>query len=215
MEPKFSVGYLRKYGFRIDTLVDIGVFAGTPVLYELFRDKKIVLIDPMPDVPQRCRQWLDDPSLDTQFLQYAVGSAEADIEVTLTGATTSLLDRRDKPVRPSSGVAHAQVRRLDDLLRDHGCSGPFGLKIDTEGFELEVIRGAGQTLRSTEFVIAEVSIRNRFEGGYTFAEFVAAMDAHDFALADILTVHGHSRHADLLFVPKTSPLLNRFDLDKF
>lgn len=214
IEPKFSVPYLREYAFEIATLLDIGVYNGTPVLYELYPDKRTVLIDPMPDVPARCRQWLDDPQRDMVFLRYAVGSTEADTELTLTRSTTSLLARHDKPDRPSDGVVRARVRRLDDILRDHGISGPFGLKIDTEGYELEVIRGADETLRSTAFVIAEVSIRNRFVGGYTFAEFVGEMDSRGFAVADILTLPGHSRHTDLLFVPKGSPTLDRFDLGK-
>jgi FkbM family methyltransferase len=214
IEPKFSVTYLAKYGFEIATLVDIGVFAGTPVLYDLFPTTRTVLIDPMPDVPQRCQQWLDDARRDMIVLPFAAGSADAEIDLDLTRSTTSLLERRDKPDRASDGVVRARVRRLDDLLRDQGIAGPYGLKIDTEGYELEVIRGAGETLRSTAFVIAEVSIRNRFVNGYTFAELIAEMDGRGFAVADILTVHGHSRHTDLLFVPKASPVLDRFDLGR-
>lgn len=43
---------------------------------------------------------------------------------------------------------------------------PFGLKVDTGGADPDVVEGAHEFLRETEFVIAEVSIAERFEGGY-------------------------------------------------
>ena len=37
-------------------------------------------------------------------------------------------------------------------------------------------------------MIAEVSVAQRFEGSYTFAEFVALMAARQFELCDVLNV---------------------------
>ena len=37
-------------------------------------------------------------------------------------------------------------------------------------------------------MIAEVSVGRRFEGSYTFAEFVALMAAREFELCDVLNV---------------------------
>ena len=57
---------------------------------------------------------------------------------------------------------------------------PFGLKIDTEGFDYQVIQGARNFLRETQFVIAEVNVAKRYEGGYSFAEFIAIRDENGF-----------------------------------
>jgi hypothetical protein len=51
-----------------------------------------------------------------------------------------------------------------------------------------VIRGASAFLQLTQFVIAEVSILKRFEGSYSFAEFIAEMSRHGFEAYDILHV---------------------------
>ena len=40
--------------------------------------------------------------------------------------------------------------------------------------------------RKAEFVIAEVSVANRFEGSYRFAEFIGLMDSKGWELTDIL-----------------------------
>lgn len=90
-----------------------------------------------------------------------------------------------------------------DLIEQSAWPPPFGLKLDAEGAELEILRGARETLTKCEFVIAEVSVLPRFEGGYAFAEFVAAMDEAGFAARDFLGIgrapSGDVTFTDLLF----------------
>jgi hypothetical protein len=83
------------------------------------------------------------------------------------------------------------------------------LKIDTEGAELEVVRGAAATLKRTLFVIAEVSVlHNRFEGSYSFAQFITAMDQAGFEVCDLLaigrTTSSHVNLLDLVFQRQSS-----------
>ena len=80
-----------------------------------------------------------------------------------------------------------EVTTLDTLLESHpGLERPLLLKIDTEGYELNVIRGGAAFLRQTDVVIAEVSVAERFSGSYDFAEFITAMGEHGFDVHDFL-----------------------------
>ena len=94
---------------------------------------------------------------------------------------------------------------LDQILRDNpDLEAPFLLKIDTEGHELDVVEGAGELLQRTEVVIAEVSVAERFEVGYRFEEFVAAMSARGFRVFDFLRIpyvkgEPGTRFADVVF----------------
>jgi hypothetical protein len=97
-----------------------------------------------------------------------------------------------------------QVTTIDRIIAKHAFPEPFGLKIDTEGAELEVIRGAAATLERTLFVIAEVDVlHNRFEGSYSFAQFIAAMDQAGFEVCDLLAIgraaSSHVVDVDLVF----------------
>jgi hypothetical protein len=89
------------------------------------------------------------------------------------------------------------MRKLDSLLAEREWQGPFGLKIDVEGFEDRVIAGAESLLASTQFVVAEVSLTPRFEGALLSGEFIGLMRQHGFAVADIINALG--TYADLLF----------------
>ena len=200
---KFSESYLRNYNFEIATLIDIGVGRGTPSLYKLYSNRRIVMIDPFPAVAERCAAWLSDPNFDIKLLNCAAGECETELELSLRGDGSSLQQRigREKAVTESALV---RVRRLDDLVAEHAITGPFGIKIDTEGSELGVVRGACETLKNTQFVIAEVSVKQRFKGGYTFSEFVSEMARNGFEVADIVGIREHSRFFDVLFVPGDS-----------
>lgn len=80
------------------------------------------------------------------------------------------------------------VTTLDALAEKNGFRPPFGLKIDTEGFERQVIEGAPNFLRETQFVIAEVVVAEVYEDSYSFADFVGLMDENGFSLYDILHI---------------------------
>jgi hypothetical protein len=91
-------------------------------------------------------------------------------------------------------------------MGERAWSGPFGLKVDAEGYEHVVVEGASQLLTQTEFVIAETSVSDRFEGGARVDEFIALMRDHGFAVADLLSA-GSGRlgaQADVLFARASS-----------
>ena len=191
---KFSESHLRDYKFNIATLIDIGVGSGTPSLYNLFGDSQIVMIDPHPDTAELCAPWLENPRFNMMLLNCAAGENEAELSLTLSKNSSSFLERIGSV--PDREKVAVKVHPLDSLVAKHGLKGPFGIKIDTEGFELGVIRGALNTLKNAEFVIAEVSVKERFVGGYTFSEFIGEMAQTGFEVTDVISFPAHSRYVD-------------------
>jgi FkbM family methyltransferase len=201
---------LRKPGFDPATVIDAGAGAGTPALHQAFPKAHLVMIEPL-------REWQAD--LERQVAQHggeyvlkAVGarSGTASFNVDHDSLVmSSLLERGSKPAAGSPGVDQREVpvTTLDELWRERGWKPPFGLKLDTEGYEDQVIEGAQEVLRQTQFVIAEVSVvPERFDGSYTFAQFIALMDRHGFRLCDVLDAPRKRRaqelkYMDVLFRP--------------
>jgi FkbM family methyltransferase len=62
-----------------------------------------------------------------------------------TGATSRVIPNARAFTGPT-----VEVRRGDDLVRSAEAAAPNVIKIDTEGFELEVLRGIAETLRHPE-----------------------------------------------------------------
>jgi FkbM family methyltransferase len=194
---------LAKPGLTPRTVIDVGANTGTPPLYEAFPDSYLVLVEPLAEC---------EPSLDEVLnrsrgvhLPVAVGRQVGSVIINVEprrNAKSSILSRTDLTVTGDQlEQREVPVTTLDAIVADHHLEPPFGLKIDTEGYEIDVIEGATELLRETQFVIAEVSIADRFVASYSFADFIAIMDARGFRVCDIL--RGGARYADIMFAAKT------------
>jgi FkbM family methyltransferase len=75
---------------------------------------------------------------------------------------------------------------LDGLAADFGLAGPFLLKLDVQGAELDVLEGAATVLPAAEYVLLEVSLFEFFENGPVLADVVGFMQAHGFVAYDVM-----------------------------
>jgi FkbM family methyltransferase len=185
----WDAGNLRKPGFVPATVIDVGVADGTQALYRAFPDAYHVLIEPLQEFETDLERLLEERR--GEYLLTAVGAHDGTIalqvdrhSLNMSSVLRSALPRPGGPERYE--VREVPVTTLDQLRERRGWPGPFGLKIDAEGFEPQVIEGARGLLEDTQFVIAEVSVIERFEGDHSFAQFIALMDSAGFGLCDIL-----------------------------
>jgi FkbM family methyltransferase len=204
---------LSRPGLEPATVIDVGVADGTLGLRDAFPSAHHVLIEPLEEFRRDLERLVAEHG--GEYLLTAIGAEE--------GTTTIDVHPRDLLMSSSfawqsgaegadGGPGSAGEKRtvplttLDRLLEQRGWRGPFGLKLDAEGAEYDVIRGSERLLEQTQFVIAEVSVGERFEGGYTFADFIALMDAHGFRLDDLLSAPklptGGVSYVDGLFTRK-------------
>ena len=80
------------------------------------------------------------------------------------------------------------------------------IKIDCQGAELPILKGAQSILEKTEFIILEIPLFGQYnEGVPTFLEHVAFMDAVGFNIYDIIGNHyvnDFNMQVDALFIKK-------------
>jgi FkbM family methyltransferase len=199
-QTEWRPAVLKRSGMNPRTVVDVGAGRGTPQLYEAFPTSFQVLIEPLkehePDLQNILKQY------EGRYFLTAVGSSNRRSTITVEPRPhmSSFLERTAKTsTSDPTDKREVPVTTLDTLMEEHNLQPPFGLKIDTEGFELEVIKGAPKFLRKTQFVIAEVSITKRFVEGYSFSEFTEAMNRNGFFLWDLMTIR--RRFVDAVFRP--------------
>jgi FkbM family methyltransferase len=189
---------LRRPPLHVATVIDVGAGFGTPELYEACPDAYHVLVEPLVEYDEALAGWLERYRGERVACAAGEREGEATIEVDPDAPwISSLLPHRGGGRREPRKV---EVATLDRLLVERGWEPPFGLKIDAEGYELRVVQGARRLLEQTRFVLAEVAVGRRLEGGYTFAEFVRAMDEQGFALCDVVDGLRASTAADVLFL---------------
>lgn len=117
----------------------------------------------------------------------ALGSTDgvATMNIAHNSVSSSLLDVAERSValEPGSGFGGSEdvpVRRLDDVVGALG-RGPYGIKVDTQGFELEVLAGGRNTFAETVVVDIEMSLVPLYHGGARFVDTYAAMEDAGFA----------------------------------
>jgi Methyltransferase FkbM domain len=74
-----------------------------------------------------------------------------------------------------------------DLVIDVGANEgqQLYLKLDTQGTELSILRGASRALLDAEFVEAELSPVRLYDGGALFDEVIGFLDDRGFALVSL------------------------------
>ena len=188
----------------IDTLIDVGVGQeGTPELYNRFPKAKLILIDPIQEAVNYAKKNLSNR--DYEFFKYGLGEEEETKHLYIEeeiGRSTMLnvtsLNYESEPVKKIK----VEVKTLDSIFEKVFNYGKIGLKIDTEGYELKIIKGAKNTLKKTHFVIAEVRHNHQsFSSQYKLHEFIDEMHKNDFILSMILTAK--PLIADLCFEKKS------------
>ena len=100
-----------------------------------------------------------------------------------------------------------QVRALDRYRREHQLPFPDLMKLDVQGYEAEVLRGAVECVAKATAIITEVSFAAFYRDQPLFADIVRMLDDHGFRL------HALSAHTplgqplcqtDALFVKKAT-----------
>lgn len=198
-------------GFRPRTIIDVGAYEGnwTRMARSVFPDAASLVVEPQASkatILQRLAQDLPD----TQYVS-ALLAAEAGREVTFYEMETgsSIFPEQSNVPRRET---HFVTRTLDEIAA--GAEHPAFLKIDAQGAELEILKGAAATLEKCEVVQLEVALLPYNAGAPVFLETVTHMDGLGFVPHDF---SGFSRpggvdlvQVDILFVRKTSALRPTF-----
>ncbi len=204
-----SLTRIRELGIEPKTIFDIGVASGTTGLYGVFPDVRYVMVEPLVE---------SIPFMNALIEQYprsiavsaaagpAPGKRNLIVAETLSGSSFLLK-------RSVGEVRKVRVVTVDDLVGHHRLEGPFLIKIDVQGYELEVLKGAEKTLAHTCAVITEASLWGdvKREGMTVLVDLMTWFDQRGFVLYDIAQIVRRKAddaitEMDLVFCPKDSPL---------
>lgn len=162
-----------------DIVLDIGANVGyyTRIASRMVGgDGAVLAFEPMPAALRVLRMNCADlPNAEVFPMALSDREGESVFYVRKKGDMSSLAaDSRAKTVRVKTGT-------VDDVLKN--CPRLDFIKIDVEGFELEVIRGAHRTLAAHRPVVYFEFVQNfADERGFGFEDFEALLGRYDYVL---------------------------------
>lgn len=177
----------RSLGWAPATVIDVGAAYGwfTLECRSVFPDARYVLIEPLEEYGAALRRLVETVP-HVEYVQAAatsfLGEVAINVHPDLVGSSV-YLEGEDSGV---NGVPRAVPSvTLDDLQREKELRAPFLMKIDVQGAELDVLRGAEALLAKTEYVLLEVSLFAFFKGGPALFDVLSYMGARGFVVYDL------------------------------
>lgn len=202
---------------NIDTVLDVGGNRGTygQEMRALGFAGRMVSFEPLSEAfGLLTAAAQNDP--DWQCVPVALGAegGTADIHIAANLDSSSFLPMGDVHLHAAPFTAYCDVETvtvetLDGLRDELGLAGRrLWLKLDVQGFELHVLRGAAATLSDVQVVETELSYVSLYDGQPLLSEMFDALHGAGFDL--VLTEDtlrdwetGHVLQVDALFVRRT------------
>jgi FkbM family methyltransferase len=181
--------------YGIDTVLDVGANTGQfgqQLRNEVGFSNRIVSFEPLNSAFDMLKKNVGgDPQW--EVFNFALGDTEAKAEINIAGNSfsSSLLKMMPRHLRaaPESQYVGRQVieiRRLDSIFDDI-CSNKSNIymKIDTQGFESKVIKGATNSLPFIDTIQMEMSLVPLYEDELVFADLYKLLCEKRYSLVSI------------------------------
>lgn len=185
---------MKLHEYDVDLVVDVGANTGQYAAH--LRDAgyggHLVSIEPVPEAyrslllrTERDKSW--------RAIEGALGRTpgRATVNVAANSVSSSVLHVLQshlaaEPESNSIGTVEVSVRTLDDVLDEvaQAYRRPF-IKVDTQGYELEVLEGAVRHLDRIVGVEVEMSLTPLYDGAPTMATLVDWLEGRGLWLTDI------------------------------
>ncbi len=175
---------LKNNGFRPATIIDVGAYVGewSRMAASIFPSAQLLMIDGNPENEALLEVAQRHIGPRSRYSILLLGPEERD-EVTFyqLGSGSSVLQELTSFDRRK---VELPMGTLDGLHRDRGVGLPILLKLDVQGFELDVLRGGPKILNCAEVVILETALLPYNKDAPLFSEVVAFMQNSGFAVYD-------------------------------
>ncbi len=93
------------------------------------------------------------------------------------------------PGASSQCTVQVPVQTLTDFIKTNRPDVPFFLKLDTQGFDMEVINGGLPVMQDCAAVLCEVSVIPLYEGQPTWREMISHLEALGFSIVGLYPVN--------------------------
>jgi FkbM family methyltransferase len=207
---------LKYSGFHPATVFDVGVAQGTPELYSSFPEATLVLIEPLAEFEAHMKAILNR----RHGFMYLAAAGETKGNIVLNLYPDPRKTSRHRKMGPNVPIVETRkvpMMPLDDIVADHELQASFLVKLDVEGDELSVLRGASVVLAQSEVVVLEMSVAKRFDGEAGFVETISFLAGQGFRLCDIVgaadTPQGLLSQVDLAFLRVNGELAGKMYRD--
>jgi FkbM family methyltransferase len=180
--------------FKVTRLCDIGAFKGrwAFVMQQLNAQlQSVVMFEPQSNLMSHLKE-RQLGNVKTKIYQCALGDREQQLTLVGGTASASLYETGNSqhhyfPGSTSQDSEAVEVKVLDDVYAKDGLEYPDLIKMDVQGYELNVLRGARNVLAHTRYLVIELSLREFYKGQPPLWELWRFLEEEQYVMVD----HGY------------------------
>jgi FkbM family methyltransferase len=193
--PKFSVtsytmiSDLARQKVLPRTVIDVGANVGqfAVAASRIFTGVSIHSFEPNPDCVTILKKHVE-PLRNVLVYPIALGDKEGEevFHVNSHSHSSSILplSRNHLQAFPDAREVNAikvRVSTLDNVFSGIELAASVLLKLDVQGYEAQVLRGAVETLKRVDYVVLEASFKPMYEGEMLFLDVVRMLEGYGFS----------------------------------
>jgi FkbM family methyltransferase len=174
-------------GMEFDNVFDVGAYKGqwtNSISRFLPADTNFFLFEPNSEHNS------DLEKINHPYFNVLLGYQDnLGVDFFSVGNTGDSYYREVNPVYVEANVKSFNMMTLDTWIENNNLPNPDLLKIDTQGSELDILKGALKTTQNTKLIIAELPISQLNPGAPSICEFLDYMEKKNFTPIKITEIH--------------------------
>jgi FkbM family methyltransferase len=191
---------LHNRGIRPEYVLDGGACVGdwTRLFHSVFPDAKILMVEPQSRHKEKLTALTVQRPSHIKFVNTLLGPPGLNTVPFVVlddqggGTGSSVMPEISDVPRH---IVQMPVITLDKLVVEQSFGTINFIKLDVQGYEIEVLKGASETLKHAEFVLLEVSISKYNEGSPLIYDIVQWMYTQEYIVYELFDL---SRRNDVL-----------------
>ena len=209
------IANLKKLGFNPDLIIDVGACFGqwTENVHPIFPQAAFIMIEPQ-STQQHYLQKLTHKLSNTSLEFALVGDTEKEsVDFYQMGTGSSMYPENSDHAREKLSL---KMETIDCIIKQkYRMPNNCFIKLDVQGAEIDVLKGAAEVLKKTEFVLLEISTLNYNQRAPQFAEVIIYLKSIGFVLFDICDERRMRNEVlyqtDMIFAQESSPIRQSVD----
>lgn len=198
--------------YQLNSVIDVGANRGqfTTMIFDLFPNSNIIAFEPLAE-PFRKLVEVTSRFTNIRTVNTAIGPEKANlpINVATRDDSSSLLQitAMQEAVFPQTGYKrtdYVEVAPMTNYVSSSDLKSPCLLKIDVQGFELQVLKGCYELISNVDLIYVETSFVELYDGQPFAYDIINYLHPRGFQLSGIYNLHytkaGHPVQGDFLFV---------------
>lgn len=193
---------------KIKTIIDVGANEGqfaTKIINNGF-EGNIISFEPLSSAHKRLLKIVKSFNNQNKVnwiveKRIAIGNKKKKTIINISGNSESssilkILPKHTslKPASVTVGKEYVMMKKMDDyldiVLRQNG---PYLLKIDTQGYEMEVLKGSKNVLNIVSYLLVEVSLVELYQGQKLLKDILDFLSKKNFKIWSVDRVMGNKK----------------------